>query len=297
MNMDRNRIAGYVNINAYKPIKRTIEPSKYAKEWYQKEGIEYLFKKEKKHIAYRELFYMFIIKYLHLESVENDLAFRGKNFGIISKNYHAKNERVYSLCKILYTYWDNKIQKIEKNQRYELADTISFAYDYNLKRMIKIIKYFFKHEKINYPKTIEVELTLQFIIQILLGNLDLRAPNIEIIINEIPHVAPFYDFTHYGLVNLQKNECCYQFKYNNKNYTKDKISAKSTLEEFLKQGTKREIEMFKEYLEKVEEINLEHIFSAMESLINYKIDDEIKIPLRENYEQNIRNIHLVKKGN
>lgn len=289
------RLNGYLNIGNFKQTKKAIEPSNYATAWYENKRIEYLFKIENKYVAYRELFYALIIRYLNLQSVNNDLAVRGKNFGIISENYNPNHKQVYSIKEILYAYWDAKIEEIERTGNYILEDDISYEHDYNLKRLPEIIKWFFASKNLEYTGRIEDEILTQFNIQILLGNRDLRDPNIEIIIDDVPKLAPFFDFSHYGTINIENKEHGYRFLYD-KVAKNTKIAAKKTVEEYLKVGTRKELEQWKEYLEKIESMNLERIFLEIAETTSHQIEEEIKLQLKRNYCKNIESLRGMIKG-
>ena len=288
------RINGYLQIGDFKKIDKKIEKSMFAKFWLTDGKKEYLFKKLNILLAYKELFYSQIIKELGLSSVKNDLAVRGKQFGIISENYNPNNYPVFSINKIVNDYWDDLIEKIEKDQLFELSPTISYEHDYNLENLPNILKWFFSHNGLIYDSSIEEGLILQFIIQILLGNSDLRAPNIEIYVDGIPKFSPYYDFNHYGTVNIENSMYCF---LHHARQSKGKEVAKTTIENFIKTEKRKNIEQLKKYLEKTKELNLDFILNGIKEHTKAIVSEEIQLLLKKELVENLKNVDSIIKGN
>lgn len=293
-----NRINGYRNIGEYQKVNKKVEESLYAKAWYTDGKEEYLFKKEGYLTAYKELFYSIFLRYLNMSSVEIDLAVLGRNFGIISKNYNPTHFPCYSIEYILDKYWTEIIRRINEEQQYHLVKILSYEQCYNLKRLPEIIGWFLNKHHLKFGKEIYNECLKQFIVQIIGGNIDLRAQNMEIYIEEKAKFSPFYDFGSYGEINLKKHHN-FPFRFQNRPMLEgEKVSPEKTIRNFLKNANKEDIEMFKEYLElaKIAGSKTDIIFREMQEQISQEIPDKLKLILKNRLVNNIENMDTIVKN-
>lgn len=243
-------------------------------------NLEYFFKIVDKETQYKELFYSIILQNLGFNTVINDLAKYQDECGIISLNYNPKNLPKFSLADIIY---ECRKMEFKKNQRL-----------FNIENILETIYVFCSKYKYTFYENIKEELFLRFIMQIFLANSDLSESNIEFIVAENFEISPYYDFESCGLVNLKNDDDysrlmnTYIFEYNSK--IKNYASAYEILINFLEIGTIEEIKIFKFWLEKMQELNLEKIISTMEERIHYHIPSALKLNLTRKFIKNIQNI-------
>ena len=165
---------------------------------------------------------------------------------------------------------------------------------FNIENILETIYVFCSKYKYTFYENIKEELFLRFIMQIFLANSDLSESNIEFIVAENFEISPYYDFESCGLVNLKNDDDysrlmnTYIFEYNSK--IKNYASAYEILINFLEIGTIEEIKIFKFWLEKMQELNLEKIISTMEERIHYHIPSALKLNLTRKFIKNIQNI-------
>ena len=286
------RINGYRNIGDFKKLNRKIVPSLYAKAWYTDGEYEYLFKIVNSYIAYKELFYSIYMRKINFPTIEIDLAVLGNKFGIIAKNYNSNHLPCYAIEEILDEYWKEKIRKINEEKRFDLIPTINYEHDFNLERLPKIIDWFLRNHK--RKSDLEQEgCLLEFIAQVIGGNTDLRSQNMEIYIEDKAKFSPLYDFGGYGEINLQGKRFPYRFQ-NQRIRKKEVITPQKTLERFLKNAPKKEIEEFKKYLELArDESKVEKTIQEMKEQTNHIIPEKIETRIKKRVKQNINNIQQI----
>ncbi len=287
------RINGYRNIGEYKKLNRQIACSLFAKSWYSDGENEYLFKVVSNYKAYKELFYSYFMRKINFRTVEIDLAVLGSQFGVIAKNYNPNQFPIYSVEQILNKFWDEKIRRINKEQKYYLASTISYEHDYNLERLPGIIDLFLLDNKNIQSPHMQEESLLQFIAQIIGGSIDLHARNLEIVIEKTAKFSPLYDFGEYGEINIKgKKSYPYRFQYKT---TKEGeiIKPKETLKQFLDNATKKEIELLNEYLEKAREEAAKTIYieEEIEDQIGKHVSKDMAKYVRKKLKKNLTNIY------
>lgn len=287
------RINGYLNMGELKKLNKEIAPSLYAKSWYTDGENEYLFKLENNYIAYKELFYSHFMKRVGFPCVEVDLAMIGNKFGIMTKNYNLNHLQVYSVQKILDKYWDEIIRQINEEHKHFLIPTVYNAYEFNLKRLPNIIDVFLiENENVKNPNT-ENGCLLQFIAQVIGSNTDLRATNMEIIIEEEKAIfSPLFDFGGYGEISFYRKKIV-PYRFQNQIIKEGEIvSPKETLKRFLKTANKQEIEIFREYLEKAREetTKINEIEQEIEEKIGIFLPDDITSYVRKKVKKNVNDI-------
>lgn len=243
--------------------------------WYTDGFTKYLFKNEDTLMSYRELFYSIILKKLNMSVVENDLAKREKQTGIISKDYKTDKLSIKSISKIINDY----------DEHCDLKE-----WPYYVNGLKKALLWYCKTEELLFDEQTEKELIERFIIQILLGNSDLNSRNLEIYTdNSTLRFSPFYDFGAYGTVNPKNKENGYKFQY--KASEEDEIPACVTLEDFFNDASRKEIEFLKEYLEKVQEIKIFEVFNTIKEQTEYAVPEGVQIVLKKELKENLENVH------
>ncbi len=274
------RINGYKIIDDYKCIyfsDRKISRNKIYK--LTDGNIEWFYKVVGTKIQYKELFYSTILKNKGLNTITYDLAqYKGK-FGIISKNYNPKNLPNISLANVIKEYQKANSSRI-----------------YNVIMLPEIIETFCVEHKYKYNPQIKNELFFRFMIQIFLANSDLSEPNIELLIDEPIELTSYYDFESCGTINLNDDinsylMDTYMLEYNaeiNSFPTSFKI-----LTNFLKNGTSKELEIFKIWLEKMKETNTKMIIEEIEEKTSKRFPNELKLRLIKNYQKNLQNIDSI----
>jgi len=234
-------------------------------------------------MSYRELFYPCILRRLNLPTVKNDLAKRKEITGIISEDYTIDKVGIENIYNIMKNYFNQNFYK-------------PF---YNVEDLKTLLKWHCIQNHYIYNEETERELIERFIIQILLGNSDLKPANLETYIeNSVLHFSPFYDFGWYGTIRMsddKKNK--YKLQYQQFPFDKDGIPAEVTIENFLNNGNQAEIILFKEYLEKIKEIRLQEVFTEIKDKTEYNVPQGIKRVLTLEVENNIQNVDTIVKGN
>lgn len=137
----------------------------------------------------------------------------------------------------------------------------------------------------------------QFIIQILLGNSDLSAKNMEVYTeNSILRFSPFYDFGLYGTVNIKNRaKMGYKFQYIPLE-DHEETSAYITIEKFLNNAPRKEIELFKEYLGLLQEIKTSEIFKSIKEQTECTVPKRVKKLLQNELNDNLNNVNTILKG-
>ena len=275
---------GYCIIDNYKPIdKLNWKQGDYCEGWYTNRQSIKLFKIQDILMSYRELFYPRIIAKLDLPVVSNDLAKRKNQKGIISEDYTMQKKEIkniYDMMKEYCNYFSNK-------PLYTVTDLKVLLQWYCLKNHLI------------YSKEIEQELLERFIIQILLGNSDLKPANLETYVEDsFLHFSPFYDFGLYGTIRIQdENENGYKLQYQDTPLTRNTPPASLTIENFLKNGSYKEISVLKEYLEKIKEIQFNEVFMDIKEQTKENVLEGIKRVLSLEVKNNLQAIDAIMKGN
>ena len=141
--------------------------------------------------------------------------------------------------------------------------------------------------------TLKYDLLRQYIIQLLLGNRDLRSANIEFFGQDNIKMAPYYDFGYYGYINpTRKTASSYKLHYGIETFC-DYTHVE--FDYFIKKGSVEEIEMFEEYLEKLKEVNLKEILKEIKEQTEKNIPKQIKEILLFEAESNLEDIELYLK--
>lgn len=273
------RLGGYKIVTGYSYIGKP-KAGMYSKAIITDGKNNYIFKELQDIEAYRELYYSKILKCLELPTVEYDLAMRCGLFGVITPFFEHDLNNNHSLKEMLDLYY---------------KDTNNSDM-YCLEKIREVIEYAFKKYNWEYNEEIDLGILKQFIIQILLANVDLNPTNIEIYFDEEAKLFPFYDFALCGEVNLKHIKYGYDFKY--KRATDNStISPRTTLQEFIINTDRKNLELFKEYLERMKEVRTRKILDEIKEQTETKIPLGIKLKLQKELKRNISNIESIVKGN
>lgn len=282
---------GYLVIDDLKKLEIDVEDiGGFCEGWYTDGEKEYLFKLEKDLMAYSELFYSILLRKIGLKSVEYDLAIKDKEKGVITTNYRTNECASYTIFDIF-----KECISYKDEQRYS----------FYLEKIVETIYEFCKKHHIQYADNLQKDILIQYVMQILLGNRDLRASNIEFYLEDKLKMAPFYDFGYYGYINPRleaektKNENQnaepkerqqYRLKYNRNTYN---LSADREFAYFLQKGKSEEFVLFKEYLEKLKEINLNGILKEIQEKTEQNVPKQTKEILLYQVTSNLEDIENI----
>ena len=282
------RVNGYYSLENMKKIDKK-STGFFSVGWYTDGTDEYLFKREEELNAYRELFYSRVLKQLGLLVAEYDLAILDNQKGIISKNYNIEHNPSFTIEEI---FDEICFKKTINRLRYEKEK-------YNLENLPSAIKEFCREKKWFYNSEIEKDIFLQFIIQILLGNGDLQSRNLEVqynIKNQELKLSPFYDLAFFGNVPIfsdlgrWSNKYCFLERiYERYDDNRPFIIIKN----FLQTSSETQIEILKEYLEKLEQMNYQKIVKNIEEQTEKKIEDNMKKEMVRSLTRNLQDISLI----
>lgn len=275
---------GFRIIDDFRRINRVppIFQGDFCDDWYTDGYTNNLFKLQDTLMSYRELFYPFTLQKLELPTVRNDLAKRDNCLGIISEDYTINKLCVKNVATIIYEYY-----------KYNNLEIVPY-YVIGLKNALV---WYCKINNFIFDEQSKKELLERFIMQILLGNSDLKASNMEIYIeNSRLRFSPFYDFGFCGTIDIKNsNKKGYKFQYKMlDNY--DAIPADVTIKYFLTHAPKNEIELFQEYLINVQEIQADEIFGLIKEQTKYNVPEGVQIVLKRELKKNLENVNSVIKG-
>ncbi len=288
--MERKK--GYLIIDDLQKLEINVEDIGGSCEgWYTDGEKKYLFKLEENIMAYNELFYSILLRKIGLKTVEYDLAMKGKQKGVITTNYKTNpcpSFTVEDIFKECIPFQDER------------------RYSYYLEKIVETIRVFCKQRHFKYGGgVLEKDILTQYAIQILLGNRDLRATNMEFYFENKLKMAPFYDFGYYGYINPvletnqnnNENRDCeekpkqtYRLSYNRVTYS---LSAAQEFAYFLKKGKRKEIVLFKEYLERLKEVNLNGILKEIKEQTEHNIPKQTKEILLYQVTSNLEDIESI----
>lgn len=274
---------GFRIIDDFRRINRVppIFQGDFCDGWYTDGYTNNLFKLQDTLMSYRELFYPFTLQKLELPTVRNDLAKRDNCLGIISEDYTINKLCVKNVATIIYEYY-----------KYNNLEIVPY-YVIGLKNALV---WYCKINNFIFDEQSKKELLERFIMQILLGNSDLKASNMETYIeNSRLRFSPFYDFGLCGTIDIKNsNKKGYKLHYQRlDNY--EKIPAKVTIEYFLKYAQKSEIELFKEYLTSIQKIYVDDIFELIKEQTKYNVPNEAQMVLKKEFQENLENVNSVIK--
>ncbi len=275
---------GFRIIDDFRRINRVppIFQGDFCDDWYTDGYTNNLFKLQDTLMSYRELFYPFTLQKLELPTVRNDLAKRDNCLGIISEDYTINKLCVKNVATIIYEYY-----------KYNNLEIVPY-YVIGLKNALV---WYCKINNFIFDEQSKKELLERFIMQILLGNSDLKASNMEIYIeNSRLRFSPFYDFGFCGTIDIKNsNKKGYKFQYKmSDNY--DAIPADVTIKYFLTHAPKNEIELFQEYLINVQEIQADEIFGLIKEQTKYNVPEGVQIVLKRELKKNLENVNSIIKG-
>lgn len=275
---------GFRIIDDFRRINRVppIFQGDFCDDWYTDGYTNNLFKLQDTLMSYRELFYPFTLQKLELPTVRNDLAKRDNCLGIISEDYTINKLCVKNVATIIYEYY-----------KYNNLEIVPY-YVIGLKNALV---WYCKINNFIFDEQSKKELLERFIMQILLGNSDLKASNMEIYIeNSRLRFSPFYDFGFCGTIDIKNsNKKGYKFQYKMlDNY--DAIPADVTIKYFLTHAPKNEIELFQEYLINVQEIQADEIFGLIKEQTKYNVPEGVQIVLKRELKKNLENVNSIIKG-
>lgn len=272
------RLGGYKVVEDYK-FEGKPKAGTYCKAIISDGNIRYIFKRGEEIQAYRELFYSRILKQLKLPTVEYDLAVRNNTYGVISPYFEHDEKENYSFTKILESYTD---MTGDKNI-------------YSVEEIKPILTWYFTIKGWEYKEHIDEGLLNQFMIQILLGNMDLNASNMELYIeNEEVKWFPFYDFESCGRADLKNKLYSYKLRYAH-TIADEVIPTARTLKTFLNCTERENIEKFKRYLECMKQINIISILDEIKEQTEADIPKKINKQLRKEVQTNLHNIDSILK--
>lgn len=242
---------------------------------------EYLFKCGTIRQSYAEVFWSYVLNYLGVRNVQYDLAEHDGFYGVLTKDYNPEQFPTYSLYDILNAY---------RESNHSQYGYLPFQSIYNLQDLKKAYEYCFKN---NYGEDCITQLNMEtfnrFSLQILLGDIDAHARNTEIWINKSPQMAPLYDFGRYGRLKLKGFLDDYILSYDF-SYEDEWVKEVSVFERFRHNATREELEIFKNWMTKIRDINTKHLFDEMECQI------ENHIPIATQYNLKRKLIRNTKKA-
>ncbi len=251
--------------------------------WFRLHEKEFLFKCGTYEECYSEVFWGYVLNHLKLENVHYDLAKLNGLYGVITENCNYQNRPSISLRDLLKNYCKkNNLDDIVKKN-----DNLTFTK--------KVYDNMFENKYTsNAIVNLKEDTFLHFIIQILLGNSDLNRGNMKLFLDTLS-LYPFYDFGRYGRVRLkwyENKEFLYSYKEKEGFENSRKI-----FQNFLNHASKKEIELYKEYMYTIIELKTRNIFEEMENDISNKIDQKLKRTLKRQLKQNaIKSKKIIQKN-
>lgn len=258
-----------------------------AYDWIRLENdIEILFKSGAMEQCYAELFWSHVLNALKIKNVQYDLAMHDGKYGVVTRNYNPEKQPTYSFFEILREYAKKNNLEISKYKELLIHRL------YNVQTLNNAYEALFQKE---YGQTcvekLKKETLIRFVLQILLGDNDTHGKNNEIWINPNPEMAPWYDFGEYGKLRLNRMLEDYALRY--LPIEKNKwINMSPAFSSFIKNAPASEIEIFKQYMAKIREINTFRLFEEIED----KIESNIPILTQLNLKRKlIRNTEKAEK--
>lgn len=247
--------------DTYKEIKKS-ENGTFCGPWIKKDETEYLTKMQGKRRSLEEIFWSFVIHELGLPRAQYYLAKTKQNkYCTITPNYNPHNLPKCSLKELMIAYY--KIHELEK-KKMEIYDL------YNLQDLKTIFNFFFQFFGDKCLEKLNNGMYIAFIIQLLLGNCDLNAKNIEIIIATYPQLSPYFDFGSYGQTKLNDPFTDFYLSYERQQESIYAIPEK-VFSHFIKKASKEELEILYYYMQKIREINSKKIFEQIEEENHQKV--------------------------
>lgn len=250
--------------------------------WFSDKEQEYFFKVVNQKAQLKELFYSTLLLENGYDAAKCDLATFQNQQGIVSPTLNPNNFPSFTLEKII-----DKYLKTDKYKNQKL---------YNLEKINELLELEAKDQNCFYSNIQKRRLLLYFIMQILLGNSDLRSSNLEIMIKNEIVLFPFYDFELCGEITLKLYEYFknYLLKYDSKNRYRE--TPLMTLQIFLEEGSREEIEYFRENLSILRSVKPHKIFKICEEKTETSFSLIRKIEVGYRFKQNLKTIYeIIKK--
>lgn len=276
--MNGKRKNGFLQIDNYEVIRDcSMEEGQNAFDWFKWNQTEYLFKIGSPEDCFYEYFWNQILKEINVDTVDYEMAEHRGFFGLISPNYNSNNLPKKSIAELLYLYKSflQKEKEIKKS-----VDEL-----YNLKDIKQMIDWYFQKEKNEIKESLKDCTIFRFIIQIICGDKDLHARNIEIYSKDQPVLSPIFDLREYGKMHTQQQE--YRLKLN---YTKEFESPTKTICKFIKTASQKEKELLQEHLEKLQQIKVKKMMAHIAEKLEIKISPFSKMYYQYILNRTIKNV-------
>ncbi len=284
------KVKGYYVLDNLKKMDKEIMGF-FSNGWYTDGVNEYLFKREIGMRAYNELFYSKLLQQLGLKAAEYDLAVLGNERGVISKNYNVVGNLTVTVEEVLAKYIKEDTILERRREQKKL---------YNLENLPGIIRKYCQERNWLYNEKLEEDLLLQFIIQIILGNGDLQSRNIEIQYDEERqqlNLSPFYDLAYYGDIDVYNESGWSALTYHFlEKYYEPVEDARPfrVIKNFLKKADRKHVELLREYLERLEQIDLARIIMEIEERTENVMENE-SYHLLFSLKRNLKDVSLLAK--
>lgn len=270
---------GFLQINKFKVLKdQEFWKAGSFYEWLLIERKEYFYKITMKSDIYHDIIWSDILKYLKIPHVEYDLAIYDGTHGLISQNYNTNNDAI-PLSKIIWNYVEQK----KKENIILNAERL-----YNLQNLNQIYHWYFKNETKTVKSQVTNQTFLQFIIQVLVGNSDLHANNIEFLGKNHTTMSPFYDYDKYGNIDWNKTQRDRNFRL--LAYPSENRNPTCTVQNFLQLATLEQYQLFKKYLEELKRMSMNQIITQSEERIESSIPIHSQNTLKRKLENHIEHV-------
>lgn len=248
-------------------------------DWIYIYGEKYLFKQGTKKEAIFEVFWSHVLNALEISNVQYDLAFHDNFYGVITKNYNQKGFPVKSIYQIIEEYEQKLI--LETGKKKSLMNEVGvwpLEHLFNIQELNKIYYYLYHDYGEDCVEQLRRNTVLKFIIQMLLGDRDCHPTNTEIWFNQSPKISPFYDFGNYGKVKLIFSINDFQFKYLYERESEFEKPDRVFLT-FIRYANVQEMEMLKEYMNRIMDINRKILFEELEEKFHHHLSYFLKCHL------------------
>ncbi len=250
---------------------------------------KYYFKEGELEYCYRSLIGSEIAKYLGIPTLEFSLAtYKGK-YGVVSPTYNPENKKEVNLSVILKKYYSEVISKNKE----EFSEEKIFELENNLETIWWAIEYYYKDRK--NGKEITANLMKQvidyYILQIIIGEIDLHSNNICILDSEEPTLAKYFDYDLCFEIIFRKNN---YFNYTINPYAdpdQKKILPAQSIRTFLHASDSSYEDYLKEKIKNAPDI--EFIFEKVEEKTRFLMPEEYKKDYRYLYNQYLTTINAI----
>lgn len=250
---------------------------------------KYFFKKGDLDYCYKSLIGSEIAKCLGLPTLEFSFAAYNGDYGVVSPTYNPENKKEVNLSVILEKYYDEVISKNKEgfsNEQF-LESTL------NLETTWWAIEYYYKDKK--NVKEITAHLMQQivdyYILQIIIGEIDLHSKNICILDSEEPTLAKYYDYDASFEISFS-SRIPYGYAMNPyPNPESRETTPVQSIRTFLSASDSSYADYLNEIINKAPDI--EFIFERVEEKTGFPMPEEYKEEYRYLYHHYLTNINTI----